>query len=99
MDGPIVSKIYYNQEITVNYRPEEIRSSMKKKHGIRFQTLSKMDFKKDFFLKALSLGWKEMVFCYQNCSDLMWEKIALVIEKNFSSLRLNAKDLENFWNH
>ena len=30
MDGPIVSKIYYNQEITVNYRPEEIRSSMKK---------------------------------------------------------------------
>ena len=23
-----------------------------------------------------------MVFCYQNCSDLLWEKIILVIEKN-----------------
>ena len=26
---------------------------------------------------------KEMVFCYQNCSYLLWEKIVLVIEKNF----------------
>ena len=25
----------------------------------------------------------EMVFCYQNCSDLLWEKVVLVIEKNF----------------
>ena len=24
-----------------------------------------------------------LVFCYQNCSDLLWEKIVLVIEKNF----------------
>ena len=24
-----------------------------------------------------------MVFCYQNCSDLLWEKIVLVIKKNF----------------
>ena len=23
-----------------------------------------------------------MVFCYKNCSDLLWEKIVLVIEKN-----------------
>ena len=29
----------------------------------------------------------EMVFCYQNCSDLLWEKIVLLIEKNF------------FWDH
>ena len=26
---------------------------------------------------------KELVFCYQNCSDLLREKIVLVIEKNF----------------
>ena len=26
---------------------------------------------------------KEMVFCYQKCSDLLWEKNILVIEKNF----------------
>ena len=25
---------------------------------------------------------QEMVFCYQNCSDLLWEKIVLVIEEN-----------------
>ena len=31
----------------------------------------------------------EMVFCYQNCSDLMWKKIVLLIEKN----------LQNFWGH
>ena len=24
---------------------------------------------------------EEMVFCYQNCPDLLWEKIVLVIEK------------------
>jgi hypothetical protein len=24
-----------------------------------------------------------MVFCYQNCSDLLWEKIVLVVKKNF----------------
>ena len=27
---------------------------------------------------------KPMVSCYQNCSDLLWEKIVLVIEKNWS---------------
>ena len=26
---------------------------------------------------------KIMVFCYQNCTDLLTEKIVLVIEKNF----------------
>ena len=26
------------------------------------------------------------VFCYQNCSDLLWEKIVLVIEKNISQV-------------
>ena len=36
----------------------------------------------------------KMVFCYQNCSDLMWEKNVLVIEKNFWNLRLKAKNLQ-----
>ena len=31
----------------------------------------------------LSENWKEMVFCYQNCSDLLGEEIFLVIEKIF----------------
>ena len=41
----------------------------------------------------------EMVFCYQNCSDLLWEKIVLVIEKNFWNSRLKAKNLQIFWDH
>ena len=40
-----------------------------------------------------------LVFCYQNCSDLLWEKIVLVIEKNFWNSRLKVKNLQNFWNH
>ena len=41
-----------------------------------------------------------MVFCYQNCSDLLWERIVLVIEKNIWNSRLKAKNLrslEQFW--
>ena len=41
----------------------------------------------------------EMVFCYQNCSNLLWEKIALVIEKNLWKSRLKAKNLQIFWDH
>ena len=41
----------------------------------------------------------KMVFCYQNCSDLLWEKIVLVIEKNFWNSRLKAENLQNFWDH
>ena len=41
----------------------------------------------------------KMVFCYQNCSDLLWEKFVLVIEKNFWNSRLNAENLQKFWDH
>ena len=34
----------------------------------------------------------EMVFCYQNCSGLLWEKTVIVIEKNFWNQRLKAKN-------
>ena len=51
------------------------------------------------------------VFCYQNCSDLLWEKIVLVVEKKieirgqefakiFRSLEQfvqTVKDQNNFW--
>ena len=33
------------------------------------------------FETSLEIWWN-LVFCYQNCSDPLWEKIALVIEKN-----------------
>ena len=37
-----------------------------------------------------------MVFCYKNCSDPQWEKIDLVIEKNFWNVRLKAEIFSNF---
>ena len=40
---------------------------------------------------------KNSGICYQNCSDLLWEKSVLVIEKNVWNSRLKAKNLPNFW--
>ena len=42
---------------------------------------------------------EEMIFCYQNCSDLLWEKIVLVIGKNFWNSRLKAENSQNVWDH
>ena len=42
---------------------------------------------------------KKIVFYYQNCSDQLWEKIVLVIEKNFWNSRLKAENLQKFWDH
>ena len=73
-----------------------------------------------FFLKFLWLGivclltWAKilllqkyfiLVFCYQNCSDPLWEKNVLAIKKNFWNSRLKAENLQkqtvkgknNFW--
>ena len=38
-----------------------------------------------------------LVFCYQNCSDLLGEKIVLLIEKKFWNLRLKAENFQHFW--
>ena len=40
-----------------------------------------------------------MVLCYQNCSDLLRDRIVLVIEKNFWNSRLKAENLQKFWDH
>ena len=37
-----------------------------------------------------------LVFCYQNCSDPLWEKIVLVIEKNFWNSRPRPRIFKNF---
>ena len=50
-----------------------------------------------FCLKKSNCNY--LVLCYKNCSDILWEKIVLVIEKNFWSLRLKAKNLQTFWDH
>ena len=41
---------------------------------------------------------KVMVFCYQNCSDLLEEKNVLVMEKNFFNSMLKAENLQKFQN-
>ena len=38
---------------------------------------------------------RTMVFCYQNCSDLLWEKIVLVIEKNLK-FEAEGREFANF---
>ena len=48
----------------------------------------------------LSENWKKavqkMVFCYQNCSDLLWEKIVLVIEKNVLKFEAEGPEFAKF---
>ena len=41
-----------------------------------------------FYNFVLIIRELNLVFYYQNCSDLLWEKIVLVIEKNFWKSRL-----------
>ena len=37
-----------------------------------------------------------MVFCYQNCSDLLWEKIVLVIEKKLLKFEAEGREFAKF---
>ena len=42
---------------------------------------------------------EEMGFCFQNCSGLLWEKIVLVIEKNFWNSRRKAENFQKIWDY
>ena len=44
----------------------------------------------------ISFNLVVLVFCYQKFSDLLWEKIVLVIEKNVWNSRLKAENLQIF---
>ena len=37
-----------------------------------------------------------MVFCYQDCSDLLWEKIVQVIEKKLIKFEAEGREFVNF---
>ena len=54
-------------------------------------------FSKLYLLQNVNI--ENMLFCYQNCSHLLWEKNVLVIKKNFWNSRLKAKNLQKFWDH
>ena len=40
-----------------------------------------------------------MVSCYQNYSDLLWEKDVLVIKKNVWNSMMKAENLQKVWDH
>ena len=41
----------------------------------------------------------KLVFCYQNCSDLLWEKIVWVIEEKVLKFEAEAENFQKFWDH
>ena len=63
--------------------------TVKAQWGIFKQNILRAIIKKIMFFKKL-------VFCYQNCSDLLWEKIVLVTEKNFWKSRMKAENFQIF---
>ena len=64
---------YKMENISVNFHEfVNLKTSKTTKYLLR---------KRQFELKHISTQYQiKMVLCYQNCSDLMWEKIALVIK-------------------
>jgi hypothetical protein len=54
-----------------------------------------------FYYPSHSFGKEDILwyFFYLNCSDLLWEKNVLVIEKNFWNSRLKAENLQNVSDH
>ena len=46
-----------------------------------------------YYWPAHHIYSRTLVFCYQNCSELLWEKIVLIIEKNFWSSRSSTSSL------
>ena len=51
------------------------------------------------FLPPLFIMAFWYVFCYQNCSGLLWEKNVLVIKKKIWNSRLKAENFQKFWDH
>ena len=61
---------------------------------VKFSTM-KSTCDKSYFNKTLH--FETMVFCYQNCSDILWEKFVLVIEKTFSNFSCMFLNPNNFF--
>ena len=91
-DGPDISKAF---EMMPRY--SQVSSAASGSDFFSKETFASRRTHHHFILGKNLL--RRMVFCYQNCSDLLWEKIVLVIEKNFWNSRLNAKNLQKIWNH
>ena len=46
-----------------------------------------------------NLGSQEIVFCYQNCSDLLWEKNDMVIKKKLLKFEAEGREFAKFLDH
>ena len=73
-------------------------------YSIAMPPRTKLDLKSDIWNLISALFTKEllckafqteMVFCYQNCFDILLEKFVLVIEKTFWNFRLKVENLQN----
>ena len=85
------SGLFQPSQVDLNFRITRQKSG----HSIKVSRLGSLDV-----VTETSFTWNgKMVFCYQNCYDLLWEKIVLVIEKNFWNSRLKAENLQKFWDH
>ena len=49
-----------------------------------------------FSYRIINPSTKTMVFCYQNCSDQLWEKNVSVIEKNFLEFKAEGQEFAKF---
>ena len=47
----------------------------------------------------LLLEKEQLVFCYQNCSDLLWEKIVVVIKKKLKFEAEGREFAKKNWDH
>ena len=56
------------------------------------QTMKQYENQTPYQFASIKSGWLDLVFCYQQCSDLLWEEIVQVIEKK-------AKNLQKIWIH
>ena len=40
-----------------------------------------------------------MAFCYENCSNLLWEKNVKIIKKNIYKSKAEGENVQKFWDH
>ena len=94
----VVTKIYITFQIYLSLFWTHLCSNSKFLRSIHIPLHSYIYFikRKIGLISYIEYWLWELVFCYQNCSNLLWEKIVLVIEKNFWNSRLKAREFAKF---
>ena len=92
LDDDTLESISFRMPVHCTVRPELLWNQW----GVRILKLTGFDSHAYFiicYIQFFPLTTESTVFCYQNCSDILWEKIVLVIKKNFWNSRLKAENL------